>query len=180
VSAWYEFARRLHRLHLAEPCHACLSQAPHARHTTASTIAARSYHRSQPRNRTAREEYSVQACTTLEGVQDWFAQDQSPGRLAAAITHVNGLRKRGGSGGHMSQSGFAQHPAVRQLLAAYSALWRQMAAGSLASSTSVLLNLGLLEERLLLQVLQAPDTKCGKAARQGAGQPDVQRRQGLA
>jgi hypothetical protein len=67
---------------------------------------------------------------------------------------VNGLRKRGSSCGHVPQSGLAQHPAVRQLLAAHSALWHRMAAGGQASSTSVLLSLGLLEERLLLQVLQ--------------------------
>jgi hypothetical protein len=54
----------------------------------------------------------------------------------------------------MSHSAFAQNAAVRQLLAAYTTMWRDMTSGNLASSTSVWLKQELLEERLLLQVLE--------------------------
>jgi hypothetical protein len=83
---------------------------------------------------------------------------RGPARLAAltrAIKRLNGLRKHGGACHQMSHSAFAQNAAVRQLLAAYAMMWRDMtSADDLASCTSVWLKQELLEERLLLQVLE--------------------------
>jgi hypothetical protein len=128
---------------------------PLRRTTVVSSSASRPGHgHGKPRWRSDREESSVLACTTPEETAGWFAQDQRPGRLTQAIKRLNGLRKGGGACHQMSHSAFAQNAAVRQLLAGYATMWRDMTSGDLASCTSVLLNLELLEERLLLQVLE--------------------------